>query len=64
MLVNGIDVHLEEPISLQTFLEQQGYNIKRIAVERNLEIVSKAAYIETILQPSDSLEIVNFMGGG
>ena len=40
------------------------YNPKRIAVERNGEIVPKAAYGETILQDGDVIEVVNFVGGG
>ena len=41
-----------------------GTDYKRIAVERNGEIVPKAAYGETILQDGDVIEVVNFVGGG
>ena len=37
---------------------------KTLAVERNGEIVPKAAYGETILQDGDVIEVVNFVGGG
>ena len=33
-------------------------------MERNGEIVPKAAYGETILQDGDVIEVVNFVGGG
>nr|WP_294680568.1 sulfur carrier protein ThiS [uncultured Anaerotignum sp.] len=46
------------------YLETTDFNPKRIAVERNGEIVPKAAYNETILQDGDVVEVVNFVGGG
>lgn len=46
------------------YLAETDYDIKRIAVERNGEIVPKAQYAETVLQPGDSVEIVSFVGGG
>ncbi len=64
MKVNGEIRPLQKPVSLQTFLEESGYQTVRIAVERNGEIVPKAAYADTILEDSDSLEIVSFVGGG
>ena len=46
------------------YLEMTDYNPMRIAIERNGEIVPKAQYAETVLQDGDSVEIVNFVGGG
>ena len=37
---------------------------KRIAVERNGEIVPRSQYSETVLTDGDSIEIVSFVGGG
>ena len=37
---------------------------EQVAVERNREIVPKAAYDETDLAEGDALEIVTFVGGG
>ena len=50
--------------TLQDYLASVGYDMARIAVERNGEIVPKAAYGETVLQEGDSLEVVSFVGGG
>ena len=50
--------------TLQAYLQEAGYNMERIAVERNEEIVPKARYEETILEDGDSLEVVSFVGGG
>ena len=37
---------------------------KKVAVERNEEIVPRSRYAETWLASGDSLEIVHFIGGG
>ena len=46
------------------YLATTNYDIKRIAIELNGDIVSKAAYSETVLKDGDSIEIVSFVGGG
>ncbi len=46
------------------YLETTTYNLQRIAVERNGDIVPKAQYSETILEEGDVLEVVSFVGGG
>lgn len=64
MHVNGMEMTLEKPVTLQDFLTAQGYDIRTIAVERNEEIVPKADYADIMLQDTDILEVVHFMGGG
>ena len=49
---------------LSELLEQQGYEQMRIAVEKNGEIIPKSAYLDTLVQDEDVLEIVSFVGGG
>ena len=46
------------------YLLSAGYDMKRVAVELNGDILPKAEYDETILNDGDSLEIVSFVGGG
>ena len=50
--------------SIAEYLATTNYDMKRIAVERNGDIVPKAQYGETVLQDGDSIEIVSFVGGG
>lgn len=64
MRVNGIEITLNGTCTLKDFLEQQGYVIERVAVEKNGQIVSKAFYATELLIESDKLEIVSFVGGG
>jgi len=41
-----------------------GLDVRKVAVERNLEIVPKSAYAATPLADGDRIEIVTFIGGG
>jgi sulfur carrier protein len=41
-----------------------GLDTKKLAVERNLEIVPRSAYATTALADGDRIEIVHFIGGG
>lgn len=50
--------------TLAEYLASAQYDPKRIAVERNGEIVPKAKYGETVLEEDDVIEVVNFVGGG
>ncbi len=64
MKVNGTTIFLGEQQSLFDFLETNQYNLQLIAVERNGDIVPKATYKDIMLNDEDTLEIVNFVGGG
>ena len=61
--VNGIELDITGK-TIEQYLATTNYDIKRIAVERNGDIVPKAKYGETVLRDGDSLEIVSFVGGG
>lgn len=50
--------------SLDAYLQEAGFDAKRIAVELNLEIVPLKDFEKTILKDGDSLEIVRFVQGG
>ncbi len=41
-----------------------GLDARKVAVERNLEIVPRSAYGRTALAHGDRIEIVHFIGGG
>ncbi len=46
------------------YLSSAGFNLARVVVELNEEIVPKSKYAETVLRDGDQVEIVCFMGGG
>lgn len=62
--VNGKQIQLTSEMSVADYLEQNNYQINRIAVEMNEEILPKYSYSETMLKDSDRLEVVTFVGGG
>lgn len=64
MRVNGKQVELKERLTLEKFLESNGYALLKVAVELNGKIVPRKEYAATILQDSAVLEIVCFVGGG
>ena len=61
--VNGAEVNAEGQ-SISAYLADSGYDLRRVAVERNGEIVPKAQYSEPVLQEGDTVEVVSFVGGG
>lgn len=62
--VNGKQVELKEEMTILQFLEKEGYQTTRIAVEKNGEIVPKRTYQDAIIHSGDVLEVVSFVGGG
>ena len=50
--------------TVSEYLAATNCDPKRIAVERNGDIVFKSQYDATILEDGDSLEVVSFVGGG
>lgn len=62
--VNGKQVELKEEMTVLQFLEKEGYQTTRIAVEKNGEIVPKRTYKDAIIHSGDVLEVVSFVGGG
>ena len=61
--INGTELDLAGR-TLADYLAEAGFNLTRVAVERNGEIVPKRLYGETILTDGDALEVVGFVGGG
>lgn len=61
--VNGFDLDIAGK-TVAEYISTTDYDVKRIAVERNGDIVFKSQYEETVLENGDSIEIVSFVGGG
>ena len=62
--VNGEAREVPAPATMADLLARIGLDTRKVAVERNLEIVPRSAYAETALAEGDALEIVHFIGGG
>lgn len=61
--INGVELDIAGK-TISEYLESTDYDPKRIAIERNGDIVAKARYDATVLEEGDSLEVVSFVGGG
>ena len=61
--INGEELNIAGK-TVAEYLATTKYDPKRIAVERNGDIVPKAQYGETVLKDGDSVEVVSFVGGG
>ncbi len=64
LLINGESRTFSEPLTVAGLVAAMALAGKRIAVERNGEIVPKSRYPETVLNDDDRLEIVIAVGGG
>ncbi len=62
--LNGEARGFDGPLTVAGLLTELGLDTRKVAVERNLEIVPRSAYAEAWLASGDSLEIVHFIGGG
>jgi len=64
MHVNGQQITMKTETPLSEFLEKEGYDAQRVAVEKNGNIVPKKCFDTEKLCDADKLEIVSFVGGG
>ena len=62
--LNGDPYDLDQPLSVQELLERLNIDPRRVAVEHNMVIVRRAAFAATLVGDGDTVEIVNFVGGG
>jgi len=62
--LNGERYELDEPITVAGLLARLEIDPRRVAVEHNLTIIKRHAYPEVVIGDGDTLEIVNFVGGG
>lgn len=53
-----------DTLTVGALVEKLGLTGKRLAIERNGEIVPKSMFAEVALQSGDQLEIVGAVGGG
>jgi thiamine biosynthesis protein ThiS len=64
LTLNGEPHRIAEGSSVAVLVNDIGLNPKKVAVERNLEIVPRSTLADVMLADGDILEIVHFVGGG
>ena len=62
--VNGEERAVDEVADVAGLVAALGLDSRKVAVERNLEIVPRSTYGATALADGDRIEIVHFIGGG
>ncbi len=64
LTINGEQHIFEGPLTVPSLLVKLGLDPQKLAVEHNLEIVRRSAYDATEVEDGDTLELVQFVGGG
>ena len=64
LTLNGEPRDFAALASVSELVEALGLDDRKVAVERNLEIVPRSAYWNTPIADGDRIEIVHFIGGG
>lgn len=64
MKVNGEIISYTENMTVSELLAQRGHIPERVAVEKNGNIIPRANFATEKLYDTDSIEIVQFVGGG
>ena len=64
VIVNGEKRRVIGLKTVEQLLDSLGLDGRKVAVERNMEIVPKSRYKEALLGEGDKFEIVHFIGGG
>ena len=64
IVLNGEEINIADNLNVMGLIELYELSASKVAVERNLEIVPKSAYVTTMLKENDKIEIVHFIGGG
>ncbi|TWT87545.1 sulfur carrier protein ThiS [Pseudobythopirellula maris] len=62
--VNGERRDVPEGTTIAALLELLEIRTKGVAVERNLEVVSRTEHATTEIEAGDRLEVVTLVGGG
>jgi thiamine biosynthesis protein ThiS len=62
--VNGQAMALPPGLTVAGLVGRLELDIRKVAVERNREIVPRSTYAQVVLDAGDEIEIVHFIGGG
>lgn len=64
VVINGEPRELPAGLNVLDMLSHLGLAANRVAIERNRDILPRAQWQQTPVEPNDSYEIVQFVGGG
>lgn len=64
LTINGEERAFGALSNVAALVAELGLDARKVAVECNLEIVPRSAYLQTAIADGDRIEIVHFIGGG
>jgi sulfur carrier protein len=64
VVINGQPRRVAQGTTIAALIGELGLGDRRVAVERNREVVPRADHATTQLVANDRLELVTFVGGG
>ncbi|HTR51836.1 MAG TPA: sulfur carrier protein ThiS [Kofleriaceae bacterium] len=64
VVINGETRTVAQGTTVAALVESLGLGDRRVAVERNREVIPRAEHGSTLLAAGDRLEVVTFVGGG
>jgi sulfur carrier protein len=64
VVINGQTRRVNAGATVASLLGELGLGDRRVAVEKNREVVPRAQHASTVLADGDRLEVVTFVGGG
>ena len=64
IFLNGEEKIFETKMTIAELVEKFELDIKKIAVEKDLEIVNPDLFSSTVIAEGSRIEIVHFIGGG
>ena len=62
--LNGEFVEIEGILTVESIINKYNLDSRKIAVEKNMEIVPRSTFSKTEISEGDNIEIIHFIGGG
>jgi thiamine biosynthesis protein ThiS len=62
--LNGKPYHCSEGTTIHDMIAKVGADVAHIAVEQNHIIIARSQFAKTVLHQGDTVELVEFVGGG
>jgi thiamine biosynthesis protein ThiS len=62
--LNGDRYEVNGPLTISALLAHLDIDARRVAVEHNLVVLKRASYDSAEVHDGDTVEVVNFVGGG
>jgi sulfur carrier protein len=64
VVINGKQEELTESISIGAFLVRKKLDFDTVVIEHNRRIINKEDFHKFVMKENDSLEVLQFVGGG